>query len=188
LDHDDDFDAVIQFGATNTPLFGGAWSAINERNGVLTYQLTPSGDLTASPPSGGWEDLLNFINVEAGKACEMAPPSTIYWALSDLVRSTLVINTNQNGEIDCPAAEALCSRAWIRLEVNTFMDDGTAGWGSKKANSVKFKYGASGYVIWTGAATPTPTATPTATPSATPTATPTPTPTATPTPTPTAIP
>jgi hypothetical protein len=134
--------------------------------------------------------LLGFINVQAGCACEenvplnkkppcrefpaQVEPSQIFPALSNLVKSTLVVNTNEEGRIACPAAQELCSRAWVRLEVNTFMDDGSDGWGSPKTDLVKFKYEAKGYVVWTDlAATPIPTATPTTTPTATPTPTPT---------------
>jgi hypothetical protein len=187
LGHDDNFVAVIRFGPNDEPLFDGVWSKIHERekNGDIfreTYQLTPSGDLAASPPSGGWEDLLNFINEEARKACKMvAPPAKIYWALSELVKSTLVVSTNPEGQITCPVELGKCSRAWFRLEVKTFMDDGanaaieSRDWGSPKTDSVKFKYEAKGYAVWTDSD-----ATPTAAPTATPTATPTPTPTAVP--------
>lgn len=194
LDGDDSFDAVLWFGAPDTPLFSGAWSKINERNGVVTYQLTPSGDLTTISTNAddvrglpfdsdatGWEKLLGYMNEQAGCACDQIDPpcedypTLIFPALSDLVRATLVVNTNVEGQIACPALEGLCSRATVRLEVKSFMDDGADGWGSPKTDSVQFKYEAKGYVVWSGsAATPTPTATATATP------TPTPTPTAAP--------
>jgi hypothetical protein len=173
LDRDDNFDAVLFFGQSGTPLFSGAWSRINERNGVVTYQLTPSGDLAALPPSDGWKDLLDLMNELAGDACEMVPPAKVYWALSELMKGTLVVNTNPEGTIACPADEGSCSRAWVHLDVKSFMDDGSDGWGSPKTDSVKFKYEGKGYVVSTGlAATPTPTATPTATPTPTPTAVP----------------
>ncbi len=188
---DDIFDAVLWFGAPDTPLFSGVWSKINDRDGVVTYQLTPSGDLTTistnpddfrglpyDSDATGWEKLLGYINEQAGCACDQIDPpcedypTLVFPALSDLVTGTLIVNTNAEGRIACPAFEGLCSRATVRLEVKAYMDDGADGWGSPKTDVVQFKYEAKGYVVWSGLVTPTPTATPTPTPTPTPTAAP----------------
>jgi hypothetical protein len=133
------------------------------------------------------------MNEAAVDACTMKwpdkvyQPAKVYWALSEIVKGTLVVQTNENGKIACPAEEGSCSRAWIRLDVKSFMDGRVGGevydgWGSAKTDLVKFKYWANGYVRYVLGTDPvaTPTATPTAIPTATPTATPTPTPTAVP--------
>ena len=148
LDSNDTFDAVFVFGgAPGTPLFSGIWSKIDERKGKETYQLAPSGDLAAFPGVSGWDDLLWFVNEQAGKACLKAPPENIYPTLSVLVKGTLVVDTNAKGEIDCPQAEGSCSVAVVQLDVKVVMDDGDDGWGAAKVDSVKFKYKGKGFVV-----------------------------------------
>jgi len=159
---DDVFDAFFDYGGPTTPLFSGVWSKIDERmkGGQVvreTYQLTPKGDLTdLSAP--GWQDLLNLIHSEAGKACLTAPPSQVYGALSDLVKGTLVV---EDKEPKCASSEDIrdiacvnacgggsCMKAKVSLNVNTFMNDvDTDASASVKVDGVRFKYTASGYVI-----------------------------------------
>jgi hypothetical protein len=197
LGGDDKFDADFRFDEPITPLLSGAWTRIDERNGKVTYQLTPSGDLTEistdpdgirylDPDSGvtGWEELLGYMNEKAGCACDLVCdgwyPTMIFPALSDFVKGTLEVYTNESGEIPCPASasasesesEVSCRKANVKLDVNAFMNvkDGKDRWSSTKTDSVRFKYMSRGYVV---SIDPTPTPTPTATPTATPTPTPT---------------
>jgi hypothetical protein len=178
LDGGDRFDAFFRYhepGAA-TPfddiLFSGVWSKIDERKKrdetVVreTYQLTPSGDLTAFSISGwedalsisGWEDLLMFINAEAGDACLNVPPGNVYWALSDLVKGTLVVeakepkcaNSEDSGDVACVNAcgGGSCMKATVRLDVKAFMKYGDPeSVVSAKTDWVRFRYKAKGYVI-----------------------------------------
>jgi hypothetical protein len=176
LVEDDRFAAFFVYdGEPNPlPLFIGVWSKIGERKKKgdtdpvqETYQLAPSGDLTALSTSGdltplstlGWEYLLKFINEEAGDACKNAPPSNVLSELSDLVKGTLVVDYNKVIDIDddrkCDedCREACvgpnCREAKVSLDVRAFMKGGEepeSGF-SAKADWVKFKYKAKGYVV-----------------------------------------
>jgi hypothetical protein len=145
-----------------TKLLSGVWSKIDERKkkDVIyreTYQLTPSGDLTAlSPP--GWKDLLDLINLEAGDACLKTPPAQVYGALTDLVKGTLIVEDKDPcasrrvpDGIDCEGtcAGGACMKAKINLDVKAFMNDDDNDTAAEvKTDWVRFRYKVMlGYVV-----------------------------------------
>jgi hypothetical protein len=162
LGGDDRFDAFFDYGTPPTePLFSGVWSKIGERkkgNQIIreTYQLTPSGDLTAlSAP--GWADLLNLIHAEAGDACLKARPIHVYGDLSDLVKGTLVVENKQpkcatttnvnkknyNAACLSECGGGSCMKAKVNLDVKAFMNDAETDvdvWASVKNHWVRFRY------------------------------------------------
>jgi DNA-binding PadR family transcriptional regulator len=157
LDGDDPFVASFYYNdVPETQLFSGVWSKIDERkNGRETYQLTPSGDLAASPTSDGWKELLDLINEQAGDACLTAPPATVYEALSDLVKATLVVEDKEPkcdpDDIDCLGAcgGGSCRKAKVLLDVKAFMNDGDTDTAAEvKTDWVRFRYKVMlGYVV-----------------------------------------
>jgi hypothetical protein len=165
LNGDDQFIASFYYdGVPETELSSGAWSKIDERTkrGQIfreTYQLTPSGDLTAlSPP--GWADLLDLINSEAGDACLKAPPAVVYGALSDLVKATLVVEDKEpkcatttdvkkkayNADCLGDCAGGSCMKAKVNVAVKAFMNDADTASAEVKTDWVRFRYTAKGYV------------------------------------------
>lgn len=152
--YNDRFDAFYCYGTACDPsqnhLFKGIWSKTSDRNGIQTYQLIPSGDLTeltASLPTSGWGELLAVIKVEAGDTCAKAPPGFVYPALSVLVKGTLKVNTNIRDQIPCPAPAGSCSKADVELDLKAVMGYADDGWGDPKTDTVKFKFKAKGYVL-----------------------------------------
>jgi hypothetical protein len=157
LGGDDRFDAFFDYGTSTERLFSGVWSKIGERkrgNQIIreTYQLTPSGDLTAlSAP--GWADLLDLIHAEAGDACLKARPNQVYGDLSDLVKGTLVVedkdpkcaSSTDPDDSDCVNAcgGGSCMKAKVILDVKAFMNDDETdadAWASVKNDWVRFRY------------------------------------------------
>jgi hypothetical protein len=150
---------------TPTQLLSGVWSKVGERrNGIETYQLTPSGDLAKLSPPSGWHDMLTFIGEEAGEACLVSPllPSPLFpdfevvpglvVPISDFVRGTLVVNPNKIITCDnlpCECDAAPCWAAKVRLNVRAFVDFTGTGEVSSKTDLVNFKYKAKGYVVVT---------------------------------------
>jgi hypothetical protein len=163
LDGDDPFTASFYyFGASETELFSGVWSKIDERkNGRETYQLTPSGDLTEDTASG-WKELLTLMSNETENACLNPPPAQVYRALSDLVKGTLVVEDKEpkcadtidekkkayNADCLRDCAGGSCMKAKVNLDVKAFMNDGDTDTAAEvKTDWVRFRYRAKGYVV-----------------------------------------
>jgi hypothetical protein len=158
---------VGRIGAAGTPfLIGSSFSETVSESGSLFLAFNDDffGDnggsflasVDVSSSIGGWNDLLTFMNEEAGDACEQAPPSVVFPALSELLKGTLVVkkaldDTNaRKCDASCQAAcgGSSCREAQLRLDVKAFMKGGTGDGGvSPKTDWVKFRYKAKGYVV-----------------------------------------
>jgi hypothetical protein len=156
---------VGRIGAAGTPfLIGSSFSETIFESGSLFLAFNDDifgdngGSFLASvdvSTSIGWDDLLTFMNEEAGDACQTAPPSVDFPALSELLKGTLVVkktldDTNaRKCDASCQAVcgGSNCREAEVRLDVKAFMKDSDVGGVSPKTDWVKFKYKAKGYVV-----------------------------------------